>query len=180
MLTLIKKKRCGKIKGRVFANGRKQRRYTKKEEVSSPTVQLQSILTSLAIDAKENRYVAIADVAGAYLQTIMTDFVIIAKLTGSSVKIMCEVMSSFEGYVIKEQNKDVLYMRLHKALYGCMQSALLWYRTFKERLEGMGFKINAYDPCVANKEVIMGPRAPSFGTWTIVKFLIRKRKWLIM
>ena len=44
LLTLIKKKRCGKIKGRVCANGRKQRRYIKKEDVSSPTVQLDSIL----------------------------------------------------------------------------------------------------------------------------------------
>ena len=98
---------------------RKQRRYNKKEDVSSPTVQLQSILTSLVIDAKEYRYVATADVAGAYLQTIMTDFVIV-KLTGPSVKIMCDVLPAFEKCVTKERNRDTLYMRLHKALYGCM------------------------------------------------------------
>ena len=48
---------------------------------------------------------------------------------------------------------DALYMRLNKALYGCMQSALLWYQMFKEKLEKMGFVVNEYDPCVANKEV---------------------------
>ena len=53
LLTLIKKKRCGKIKGCVCANGKKQRRYISREEVSTPTVQLGSILATLAVDAKE-------------------------------------------------------------------------------------------------------------------------------
>ena len=124
LLTLIKKKRCGKIKGRVCANGRKQRKYIRKDEVSSPTVRLESILATLAIDSKEKRFVATADVAGAYLQTLMTDFVIV-KLTGQSVRIMCDVMPSFANKITLERGKEVLYMRLHKALYGCMQSALL-------------------------------------------------------
>ena len=34
-----------------------------------------------------------------------------------------------------------------------MQSALLWYQTFKGQLESMGFKLNPYDPCVANMEI---------------------------
>ena len=32
-----------------------------------------------------------------------------------------------------------------------MQLAFLWYETFKGCLEEIGFKINPYDPCVANK-----------------------------
>ena len=31
-----------------------------------------------------------------------------------------------------------------------MRSALLWYRTLVEELTQMGFKLNPYDPCVAN------------------------------
>ena len=31
-----------------------------------------------------------------------------------------------------------------------MQSAILWYDTFEGCLEDLGFKINTYDPCVAN------------------------------
>ena len=34
-----------------------------------------------------------------------------------------------------------------------MQSALLWYRTFKTKLQLTGFKLNKYDPCVANKMI---------------------------
>ena len=32
-----------------------------------------------------------------------------------------------------------------------MQSALLWYKTFAGKLKQMGFILNKYDPCVANK-----------------------------
>jgi hypothetical protein len=40
-----------------------------------------------------------------------------------------------------------------KALYGTLQSALLFYKKLKKDLEGIGFKINPYDPCVANRTV---------------------------
>ncbi len=47
--------------------------------------------------------------------------------------------------------KQVLYLHLQKALYGMMKSALLLYRKLVKELEEMGFEINPYDPCVANK-----------------------------
>ena len=33
---------------------------------------------------------------------------------------------------------------------GYTQSAMLWYRTFKECLEELGFQQNKYDPCISN------------------------------
>ena len=54
---------------------------------------------------------------------------------------------------LHERGKPVLYMKLLKALYGCMQSALLWYQTFSTKLSKMGFKLNLYDPCVANLDI---------------------------
>ena len=121
----------------------------KKEDVTSPSVQLESLLTTIAIDAKEGRDVATVDVAGAYLKTPMTDFVIV-KVTGESTRIMCKVNPYYKRYVTKEKGKPVIYMRLKKALYGCMQSALLWYKTFKGVIEKDGFSLNPYDQCVAN------------------------------
>jgi hypothetical protein len=49
-----------------------------------------------------------------------------------------------------ENGKKVLYLKLLKALYGCVRSALLWYNLFTGTLEGMGFKLNPYNPCIAN------------------------------
>ena len=40
-----------------------------------------------------------------------------------------------------------------KALYGLLRSALLFYKKLSSDLENMGFEINPYDPCVANKMV---------------------------
>ena len=44
-------------------------------------------------------------------------------------------------------------MRLQKALYGCLKSALLFYDKLVEDLKEYGFRINPYDPCVENKMV---------------------------
>jgi len=152
LVTLIKFKRNGTVKGRACADGRKQRLYVSKDESTSPTVQLESILMSLMIDALEMRDVATCDIVGAYLFANMKDFVLI-KLTGESVKIMCETNPNYENYVSYEKGKPVLYLQLIKALYGCIQSALLWYRTLVEELFDQGFKLNPYDPCVVNKVI---------------------------
>ena len=60
---------------------------------------------------------------------------------------------NYHKYVTIEKVRQVLYLRLQKALYGMMKSALLFYRKLVKELKEMGFEINPYDPCVANKLV---------------------------
>ena len=153
LITLIKEKRTGQIKGRACANGRPQRAYISREEATSPTVGLESLMLSLMIDAYEKRDVATADVAGAFLKGNMDDFVMI-KLINEEVDIMCKVDPKYGDYVIHGKNGRItLFMKLNKALYGCMKSAIIWYETFVTTLKGLGFKRNPYDPCVANLKV---------------------------
>ena len=45
------------------------------------------------------------------------------------------------------------YVKVHRALYGMLKSAVLFYRKLWNDLEEMGFVINPYDPWVANKIV---------------------------
>ncbi len=45
----------------------------------------------------------------------------------------------------------ILYVKVQKAMYGLLRSALLIYRKLVVDLENSGFKLNPYDPCVANK-----------------------------
>ena len=47
----------------------------------------------------------------------------------------------------------MLYVQLSKALYGMLRAALLFYKRLRSDLENMGFEVNPYDPCVANKMV---------------------------
>ena len=45
----------------------------------------------------------------------------------------------------------MLYVKLLKALYGLLKSALLFYKKLAGELVDMGFEINPYDPCVGHK-----------------------------
>jgi hypothetical protein len=51
------------------------------------------------------------------------------------------------------KGKPVLYTQLEKAVYGMMKSALLFYCKLVADLMLVGFSINPYDRCVANKTV---------------------------
>ena len=42
---------------------------------------------------------------------------------------------------------------MKKALYGMLQLSLLYYKKFRKDLEEQGFKVNPYDPCVANRMI---------------------------
>ena len=74
-LMFLKQKRCGRIKGRGCADGRKQRLYKTKEETSSPTVCTESLFLSCVIDAKESREVATCDIPGAFMQADMDEHI---------------------------------------------------------------------------------------------------------
>ena len=152
-VNLVKKKRNGIMKARSCLNGSTQKKFLKElESFASPTVCLESILMTLGIDIYEERDVAIFDVPGAYLHAIMPeDREIVMVLRGKFVDIMCEVDPSYNEYVKYVKGKKVLYLRVLRALYGCIESALLWYELYANTLEGLGFKINPYDRCVANK-----------------------------
>ena len=124
------------------------------EDILSPMASLDAIVTTLVIDTHENRDVAIADVNGAYLHAEMPKGKkVILKLKGVFVDIMCNVNPEYKENVIYEGKNKILYVRVLRALYGCLESALLWYELYSSTLVEMGFALNPYDMCVANKEI---------------------------
>jgi Reverse transcriptase (RNA-dependent DNA polymerase) len=151
-INLIKEKRSGELKGRACADGRPQRSLYTKDETASPTIATDALMITLMVDAAERRDVATADVVGAYLHALMPDYVLM-KLVGDAVDIMCSVNPRYNEFVAIEHGKKVLYLRLLKALYGCVKSALLWYDLFTGKLKERGFTLNPYDPCVANSDI---------------------------
>ena len=50
-----------------------------------------------------------------------------------------------------DNGKKALYVNILIDIYGCIESALLWYKLYSEMLKGMVFVIYPYDRCVANK-----------------------------
>jgi hypothetical protein len=153
-ITLIKEKRCGRIKGRTVADGRPQRDYIPQEDSTSPTISIEALMLSIAIDANEKRHVATCDVEGAYLHADMTDTVHMV-FEDNMVDYMVQANPDrYSPYVTTNKHgKRLLYVELKKALYGCVKSALLWYNLFSSTLTEMGFTLNPCDSCVANKTI---------------------------
>ncbi len=149
LLTVIKEKRDGKLKGRTCADGRPQRAYISREEASSPAVAVESLLATLVLDANEKRDVATADVSGAFLHGEMEDFVVV-RLSDEEATAMIGVDSSYERFLNIENGKKTMYLKLKKALYGTLKAAIIWYNTFTGVLKELGFVINRYEKCVAN------------------------------
>ena len=140
------------IKGRSIFNGRVQRGLYTKEETASPTVSQDAFFLTSMVDAIEKRDTAFTDIKDAYLNAKMKGKVHM-KIVGKEVDLFCEIDPSFEQFVTTEKGKRVLYVQLDKALYGCVQSALLWYELYSSTLQDMGFTLNPYDLCVANAEI---------------------------
>ena len=76
------------------------------------------------------------------------------KLRGVLVDIICKISSDYKAYVTRDKRRvNQLLLRLHNALYEKMVDSLLYYCKFTKSIASIGFDINPYDPCVANKAI---------------------------
>lgn len=153
-LIFLTEKNNGEVKARTCANGSTQRQHIAKEEASAPTVTTEAIFIQSTIFAHEHRDVATCDIPGAFLHADNPDYVLM-RLDGILAELMIKVAPNiYRKYVTtNSKGKPVLYVQLEKALYGMMKSALLFYRKLVADLISIGFTINPYDPCVANKMI---------------------------
>ena len=162
LIMTVKLKRDVRVKGQHCANGGKQREYTPKEDATSPTVGLDSVLLLSAIGAHEGCKSAVVDLLGAYLHAnYPDDKEVIMTLRGRLAKMMVMVAPEIycDYYMTVVNGKKVLYVKLKKALYGLLKFALLFYRKFWTHLSKKGFELNPYDPCVVNK-MVKGKQMP--------------------
>ena len=110
------------------------------------------IFTTLVIDAHEERDIATFNIPVAYLHAEMpADKNVILKLCGHFVDIMCDINKEYSQYVRYEQCKKVLYFKVLRKIYVCIESALQWYNVYTQTLKAEGYILNEYDRCVAKK-----------------------------
>ena len=157
-LLYLTEKRDGSIKGRMVYNGKPTRKWLDKDDSASPAASLEGIFSTSVIDAKEGRDIVSADVPNAFIQTpIPTDEGqerIVMKITGALVDLLVEIDPETYGpYVVYEKGRKVIYVQVLRAIYKMLISAVLWCGKFRKDSEGIGFKFNNYDPCIANREV---------------------------
>ena len=84
-----------------------------------------------------------ADIPNVFVQTDIKredHNKIIMKIRRQLVNILTKLESSiYAKYVSKENDSSILYVRMVKALYGMLTSALLIYNQFKNDIEEIGF-----------------------------------------
>jgi hypothetical protein len=136
------------MKARLVAGGHRQDSLPV-TDTSSPTVSLTAIMTVLSIAASNRRVIATLDVGNAYLNAEMpADTEVFMRLDAIPSAIASKLDLRFSRYIAENGSQIV---RLKKALYGCLQSALLWYKHLSNILSKLGFTHNDYDHCVFNK-----------------------------
>ena len=65
---------------------------------------------------------------------------------------MCKVNPEHAKNVrVGKRGRKVLYMKVLCDIYGCIDSALQWYKIFTGVLQEEGFVLNPYDKCIVNK-----------------------------
>jgi hypothetical protein len=106
------------------------------------------------VDAHKGRDVACFNIPGAFLYAD-SDKDITMILRGRLAELMVQVAPNFYRKYITVDRKGtvILYVKMQKAMYGLLRSALLFYRKLVVDLENARFKLNTYDPCVANKTI---------------------------
>jgi hypothetical protein len=136
------------------ADGWKQRGDWTKQETTSPTVSTEAVFITAVIDAHEERDVACFEIPGVFLHADL-DKDITMILKGRLAKLMVKVAPNlYRKYIsVDAKGSAILYVKMQKAIYGLLRSALLFYKKLVPNLESTGFKLNPYHPCVTNKTV---------------------------
>ena len=139
-----------KMKARLVAGGDGQDKAIY-DNISSPTVCLESVMTILAIAATLRRKIATVDITGAYLECKLPDTdEVLMRLDPVVTRLLQEKDPSAIPFQLSDGTTVV---KLKRALYGCVQSARLWFEKLRDTLESIGFVSNPYDLCVFNKIV---------------------------
>jgi histone deacetylase 1/2 len=99
-----------------------------------------------ALAALEKRKVMTMDIGSAYLNAEMKEEVYLT-LEPEIAKVYCEIVPSAKAFLNRDGSATV---RLRKALYGCVESAKLWYLHISSKLKKLGFVANQKDECVLN------------------------------
>jgi len=115
----LKEKCDGSIKARGCADGRPQRIYTNKEDTSSPTVSIEAMVRSCAINAKENRYVVVSDIPGEFLHADMKENMhMLLEGTVAEMIMKLDPLMYKKHIWYNKKGKPMMYVQLKKHCMG--------------------------------------------------------------
>ena len=147
--------RFDKYKARLVAGGDQQDKNLY-DDLSSPTVSTSAVFAIAAICAVEKRHAAVVDIGGAFLNASMTTGVPVHMRLDKTISDFLIALD--RAYAKYADDKGRVVVLLRKALYGCIESAALWYENLSRTMSGLGYTRNGSDICVFNRTDIRGVR----------------------
>ena len=98
-----------------------------------------------------------ADVPNAFVQCIVNQINgerIMMKIRGALVDILVDLDPKlYTDHVVYYGKRKILYALMLKGLYEMPIASLQYYRRFVKDIRKIGFVLNPYDPCTANRIV---------------------------
>jgi hypothetical protein len=131
-----------KVKARFVGGGHMQPSVNPNPS-SSPAALKSTVVLVCGIGALQSRNISTADFTGAYLLALMKYNVVI-EINRQLTAILTKMYPDYSSFV--EQGK--LLVKLDRALYGCKESALLWYEEVSSFLLSIGFRKSDEDDCL--------------------------------
>jgi Reverse transcriptase (RNA-dependent DNA polymerase) len=136
------------LKARLVAGGDQQNKNLY-DDLSAPTVSTAAVFTVLSIAAHEGRHAAVVDIGSAFLNAEMkTGVDVHMRLDRTMSELMTRLRPSYAKYM---DSKGCVTVLLDRALYGCVESAALWYDNLRDTMLSLGYHRNPYEICVFNR-----------------------------
>jgi len=137
-----------RLKARLVAGGDQQDRSLYSESsISSPTVATSSVLLATAVAAHRRYCVTTVDIKSAYLNAeLPANRSVFLRIDKRLSTLLLEVdPATYQPFL---QSDGTLIVKLIKALYGCIESARLWYEHLKATLLSLCYTVSSYDECL--------------------------------
>jgi Reverse transcriptase (RNA-dependent DNA polymerase) len=127
-----------KLKARLVGGGDCQdRNLCSRADTSSPTASTSAIMIIAQLAAAEGRHVISLDIGSAYLNAKMPK-----DDPSKLVFILTDIDPTYKKFL--RPNGSII-VELDQALYGCIESAPLWYKELSTFLASIGFTPNPYE-----------------------------------
>lgn len=136
-----------KTKARLVGGGHMQN-IDPDTTIYSPTLSTFALFTVAAIACKKGRVVEVLDIGSAYLNApARPGSKILMRLDRLIASILVSLDNKFAKFVM---NDGSMIVHVLVAIYGCKESAMLWYEDIDTTLTNLGYIKNPYEKCIYN------------------------------
>ena len=149
--SLFNRKERWKYQSKSLCKWKHSTKLHKLQEGSKSNSKTDSHLITTVIDVKQRRNVMTADIINTFVQMAIKNKTNNKQTTMKNRGLLVNMLlididpHVYQNFVKYKDKKKVIYVEMKKALYGMLQSSLLYYKKFRTDLKRIGFIIKPYN-----------------------------------